>query len=348
VVVQPLVEVRPRWERAAELGFSADELGFAVAALSDGAFVDEYFRGDDKIDIFLFSTAGSEQQLARIRELPLYAPGGAVVPVSAVADVVETVDTDSIRRVNGRRTVTLNVIPPRGVALETAVDTVRGDVIEAMRADGELAQGVDIAISGATDQLTATRAALADNYLIALVRCYLVLVAIFSHWGWPLVIMTSVPLGIAGGIAGVALLNGVGGLLPIIGLGAVNQPFDMITMLGFLILLGVVVNNPILIVDRTLHNLRHGMTDPVEAVREAVSTRIRPILMSVLTTLFGLSPLVFIPGAGTELYRGLGVVVLFGLLFATAVTLTFLPALVVALLELAPRLRRRLGSAARY
>lgn len=336
---QPLVEVRPRWERAAELGFSADELGFAVAALSDGAFVDEYFRGDDKIDIFLFSTAGSEQQLSRIRELPVYAPGGAVVPVSAVADVVETVDTDSIRRVNGRRTVTLNVIPPRGVALETAVDTVRRDVIEAMRADGELEQGVDIAISGATDQLTATRAALADNYLIALVLCYLVLVAIFNHWGWPLVIMTSVPLGIAGGIAGVALLNWIGGLLPIVGLGAVDQPFDMITMLGFLILLGVVVNNPILIVDRTLHNLRHGMTDPVEAVREAVSTRIRPIVMSVLTTLFGLSPLVFIPGAGTELYRGLGVVVLFGLLFATVVTLTFLPALLVTV-------TRRLSSVA--
>ena len=94
------------------------------------------------------------------------------------------------------------------------------------------------------------------------------------------------------------------------------------------------VNNPILIVDRTLNNLRQGITGPVEAVREAVSNRIRPIMMSMITTLFGLAPLVFIPGEGTELYRGVGVVVLSGLLFATLVTLTFLPALLVSILQL--------------
>jgi len=99
----------------------------------------------------------------------------------------------------------------------------------------------------------------------------------------------------------------------------------------------VVVNNPILIVDRTLSNLREGMDDVVEAVREAVSTRIRPIMMSMITTLFGLAPLVFIPGEGTELYRGVGVVVLSGLLFATLVTLTFLPALLVSILKLTRR-----------
>ena len=331
---QPLVEIRPRWDRAAELGFTAQELGFAVAALTDGAFVDEYFRGDDKIDMFLFSSAGNEQQLERLSQLPVFAPAGAVVPLSSVAELVERVDTDSVRRVNGQRTVTLNVIPPRSVALETAVERVRNDVIAAMRAEGEIPQGVNIDISGASDQLTATRAALIDNYLVAIILCYLVLVAIFKHWGWPLVILTAVPLGIAGGIAGLVLLNLVGSWLPLIGLNAISQPFDMITMLGFLILLGVVVNNPILIVDRTLNNLRQGITDPVEAVREAVSTRIRPIMMSMITTLFGLAPLVFIPGEGTELYRGVGVVVLSGLLFATLVTLTFLPALLVSILRI--------------
>ncbi|MFO7581007.1 efflux RND transporter permease subunit, partial [Guyparkeria sp.] len=79
---QPLVEIRPDWARAAELGFSANELGFAVAALTDGAFVDEYFRGDDKIDIFLFSSAGSERELAGLENLPVFTPSGAVVPLS--------------------------------------------------------------------------------------------------------------------------------------------------------------------------------------------------------------------------------------------------------------------------
>ena len=326
---QPLVEIRPDWARAAELGFSADELGFSVAALTDGAFVDEYFRGDDKIDIFLYSSAGSDRNLAGLEDLPVFTPSGAVVPLAAIADVVETVDTDSVRRLNGRRTVTLNVIPPRSVALETAVERVRVDVIEAMRADGELPQSVSIDISGASDQLMETRAALGENYIVAILLSFLVMVAIFRHWGWPLVILTTVPLGIAGGIAGLAALNALG----------VRQSFDMITMLGFLILLGVVVNNPILIVDRTLSNLRDGMDDVIEAVRDAVSTRIRPIMMSMITTLVGLAPLVFIPGEGTELYRGVGVVVLSGLLFATLVTLTFLPALLVSILTLGRRQR---------
>jgi len=335
---QPLVEIRPRWERAAELGLSAQQLGFAVAALTDGAFVDEYFRGDDKIDIFLFSKAGSDQQLANLDDLLIYAPGAGVVPLSAVAEIVEVVDTASIRRLNGRRAVTLNIIPPRSVALETALGTVQTEVIDWLRREGQIPAEVSIDISGATDQLMETRASLVDNYVVSIILCLLVLVAIFNHWGWPLVILTSVPLGIAGGIGGLALLNGVGALLPLAGLDAISQPFDMITMLGFLILLGLVVNNPILIVDRTLTNLRAGMTDAVEAVQDAVATRIRPIMMSMLTTLFGLAPLVFIPGEGTELYRGVGVIVLTGLLFATLVTLTFLPALLVSVLKLSRRL----------
>ena len=327
---QPLIEVRPDWARAAELGFSANELGFAVAALTDGAFVDEYFRGDDKIDMFVFSSAGSDRELAGVEDLPVYTPSGQVVPLSAVADLVETVDTDSVRRLNGRRTVTLNVIPPRSTALETAVERVRVEVIDKMRAEGELPQSVSIDISGASDQLTETREALGGNYVVAIILSFLVMVAIFRHWGWPLVILTAVPLGIAGGVAGLVALNAVG----------VRQPFDMITMLGFLILLGVVVNNPILIVDRTLSNLREGMHDINEAVREAVASRIRPIMMSMITTLFGLAPLVFIPGEGTELYRGVGVVVLSGLLFATLVTLTFLPALLVTVLRFVTAYRK--------
>jgi multidrug efflux pump subunit AcrB len=141
--------------------------------------------------------------------------------------------------------------------------------------------------------------------------------------------MTAVPLGIAGGIVGLWLLNVVGAALPQLGLQAIRQPFDMITMLGFLILVGTVVNNPILLVDQALYNLRELGLDASAAVNGAVEARLRPILMSSITTIFGLAPLVLIPGAGTELYRGVGAIVLFGLLFATIVTLVFLPALLV-------------------
>ncbi|MEI2421548.1 efflux RND transporter permease subunit, partial [Arthrospira platensis SPKY2] len=125
-----------------------------------------------------------------------------------MADIVEVVDTASIRRLNGRRAVTLNIIPPRSVALETALGTVQTEVIDWLRREGQVPAEVSIDISGATDQLMETRAALVDNYVVSIILCLLVLVAIFNHWGWPLVILTSVPLGIAGGIGGLALLNG--------------------------------------------------------------------------------------------------------------------------------------------
>jgi multidrug efflux pump subunit AcrB len=148
--------------------------------------------------------------------------------------------------------------------------------------------------------------------------------------------MTTIPLGIAGGIVGLAIINGVGALLAAIGLGGFHQSFDMISMLGFLgflILMGTVVNNPILIVDRAIQRMREGDVTALDAVRDAVASRLRPIAMSTLTTLCGLSPLVFIPGAGTELYRGVGAIVLFGILGSAIVSLTMLPALTVTALE---------------
>ncbi|MDQ3624922.1 MAG: efflux RND transporter permease subunit, partial [Verrucomicrobiota bacterium] len=192
-------------------------------------------------------------------------------------------------------------------------------------------------ISGASDQLDATRKSLGANLWIAVALCYMQLVIIYRHWGDPLIILATVPLGISGGIGGLWLLNLVGGWLPALGIGAIRQPFDMITMLGFLILLGIAVNNPILIVDRAMQNFREFGQSPLEAVKDAVAVRLRPILMTTATTLIGLAPLVFIPGAGTELYRGVGVIVLFGLGFTSFVTLTFLPALLITLMSFTKR-----------
>jgi multidrug efflux pump subunit AcrB len=338
-LAQPMVEIQPNWERVAELGLDAEALGFTVAALTDGSYVDEFFLGDDKVDIYLYSEVGQESSLDTLAQLPIYTPGAAVVPLSSLALIVESVDTSQLRRVNGRRTVTLNIIPPRSVPLETGVQRVREEVVETLRSRGEIPAGVDIDISGAADQLDATREALASNYLVALLIIYLLMVAIFSHWGYPLLIMTSIPLGIAGGIVGLWLLNAVGSLLPLLGMTQIVQPFDMISMLGFLILMGTVVNNPILIVHRAVQNVQVEGLQAVAAVEEAVEARLRPIAMSTITTICGLAPLVLIPGAGTELYRGVGAIVMFGILGAALVTLTMLPALTIAVLEWQQRRR---------
>lgn len=330
---QPMLEVHPDWERAAELGISPGDLGYTVWAYSDGAFVDEFFLGDDEIDIFLYSTAGNIDRPQDLEQLMLYSPSGGIVPLSAVARLVETVNTEIIRRVDGDRTVTMSIIPPADVPLEEGVALVREQIITGMKANGELPEQINLTLSGASDRLEATRDALAGNFAVALLIAYLLMVAVFSHWGWPLLIMTSVPIGISGGIAGLALLNLGGAHLDKLGLYPISQPFDMITMLGFLVLIGTVVNNPILIVERAITNLREQGLSVVDAVTNAVHIRLRPIMMSMVTTVAGLSPLVFNPGAGTELYRGLGAIVLFGLLFSTLVTLTFIPAMLALVLR---------------
>ncbi|MDX1604574.1 MAG: efflux RND transporter permease subunit [Candidatus Competibacterales bacterium] len=330
---QPLIEIRPDWDRAAELGLDTADIGYAVAALTDGAYADEFYLANDKIDVYLYGADGPNAVPEVLPDLPVHTPQGGIVPLSSLAEIHETVDTSTIRRVDGRRTITLNVIPPESVPLEIGVQRVRDEVLGHLRDTGAIPASVSIGISGASNQLEATQSALLGNYGVALILVYLVMVAIFTHWGYPLLIMTAIPLGVAGGIAGLWLLNLGGSALPLIGMNAVQQPFDMISMLGFLILMGTVVNNPILIVHRSASNLRETAMSAQEAVREAVSSRLRPIAMSALTTIFGLAPLVFIPGAGTELYRGVGAIVLFGLAGTAVVTLTFLPALTVAVLS---------------
>ena len=144
----------------------------------------------------------------------------------------------------------------------------------------ELPADIRLEISGASDQLSATREALFSNFIVAILIAYLLMVAVFSHWGYPLLIMTNLPVGISGGIAGLYLINLAGANLDQLGLNPINQPFDMITMLGFLVLIGTVVNNPILIVELTASNLKKKGMNIVEAVTEAVRIRLRPILMS--------------------------------------------------------------------
>ena len=337
---QPMIEILPDWERAIELGINTNDLGYSIWVYSDGAFVDEYFKGDDKIDMFLYSTAGNITAPEDLNNLLFYTASGGLVPLSEFAAINSTVNTETIRRVDNRRTITLGIIPPPDIALEEGVRIVKEDLIEAMYDSGEISSDILMNITGASDKLDSTRQALQGNFLVAILISYLLMVAIFSHWGYPLLILTTVPIGISGGIVGLWLLNYVGARLDNFGMLSFYQPFDMITMLGFLVLIGTVVNNPILLVERTMVNIRQHSMDFMSAIHEATESRLRPIMMSMITTIFGLSPLILNPGEGTELYRGLGAIVLFGLLFSTIITLTFMP----CLLSLVLKFQRTLSS----
>jgi HAE1 family hydrophobic/amphiphilic exporter-1 len=188
--------------------------------------------------------------------------------------------------------------------------------------EGLLDGDTRVSLSGTADKLRQAWDALRLNLLLALVITYLLMAALFESWLYPFVILFSVPLGAVGGVLGLWVLNFF-----------VYQPLDVLTMLGFVILIGTVVNNPILIVHQSLHYLRDGMSAR-EAVPASVRKRIRPIFITTTTTVLGLLPLVVFPGAGSELYRGLGSVVLGGLVVSTVFTLFLVPAVFILVMEL--------------
>lgn len=334
LLTQPIMQIMPDWERIEELGLSTEDIGFSVSALTNGAYVHEFYLDDDKLDIYLYNQGGPGAKLDILNSILLSTPTSTPIPLSEIAHFVESVDTSAIRRLNSQRTVTLHIIPPNNIALGDGVEIVRADLVRYLKTQGLVPAGVNMVISGAADQLDATKNALSVNYLTAAIIIYLLMVAIFSHWGFPLLVMITIPIGIAGGIFGLALFNAIETIFGWLGFPVSTQAFDMITILGFLILMGTVVNNPILIVHKSIENTSRLKMEPVAAVIDALQTRYRAIAISTTTTIIGIAPLVFNPGAGSELYRGVGIVVMSGIISSAIVTLCFLPAITVSVFEL--------------
>ncbi len=329
----PEVRILPDRVRAADLGLSARDIGWAVNALLDGALVDGYQFQGEEIDLVL---RGEEDwfRTQDIEALPIYTPRGQLVPLSAVARVEVTTGPEQINHIERDRAITVQVIPPETIPLETVLDDIQTQIVQPLVDSGDLAPPYQIQLSGSADDLRRTRQALQWNFLLALVITYLLMAALFESFLYPFVIMLSVPPALAGGILGLEVVNRT----------LTYQPLDILTMLGFVILIGVVVNNAILIVHQTLNILRDAPEIPIkEGIRDAVFSRVRPIFMSMITSALGMLPLVVFPGAGSELYRGLGSVVIGGLLLSTLFTLFLVP----TFLSLAMDLRAWISRAGR-
>ncbi len=206
-------------------------------------------------------------------------------------------------------------------------------MIGPLQAEG-LPPGIKIGLSGTADKLTQTWRAMQWQLALAVAIVYLVMAVLFESFLYPLIILLSVPLAAAGGVAGLVALNSYQ-----------FQPLDMLTLLGFVILIGIVVNNAILLVHQTLYHLREDGMAAIEAILEATRNRIRPIFMSTLTSVCGMLPLVVSPGAGSELYRGLGSVVVGGLALSAVLTLLVVPPMLAMLLGPIEGRKRRAAAA---
>ena len=328
----PEIHVKPKLVQAAEMGVNPSSLGYTVDALVDGAYATDYYIGGDKIDLVIL---GSEQFVERtqdVEQLPVATPTGQVVPISALASVELSSGPEQIAHRERQRAITIQVTPPPAMPLEDAIRRIEESLPktrEQLRQMGITDDDYTITLSGTADKLRATDTALFANLGFAAIITYLLMAALFESWIHPLVVIFSVFWGAVGGIIGLQALNGYLMLT-----GQTVQLLDVITMLGFFILIGTVVNNAILIVHQALNHMREDGHGPREAVLESVRTRIRPIFMTTGTTLFGLAPLVLFPGAGSELYRGLGSVVLGGLFLSTVFTLVMIPAMFTLMLDL--------------
>ncbi len=313
----PELRVVPRREEAAALGLSAAGLGEVVDALVDGRIVGELSAGGaSKLDVVLRPVGGGAKTPGELESAPVATPSGQVVPLAAVARLEEVVGPSVIQRVERRRAITLQVSPPDDLALEEAMERIRAEVIAPMQDSGAIPEDIRVDLAGTADKLSEAKARFGDVLALAVLICFLLLAALFEDFLAPLVILVTLPLAGAGGVLGLRAVDALLG----------PQAFDMMTALGFVILVGVVVNNAILVVDGALARLREGV-GLEEAVASAVRGRVRPIFMSALTSIAGLTPLVLFPGSGSELYRGVGAIVLGGLALSTVLTLYVVPAL---------------------
>ncbi len=311
----PEVQLEIDGARAAEVGLNVADVGFIVQSMVGGAVVTDYRDEGVTIDVKIVPSNRGELVVEELTDIPLFTPAGELVALGAVARFVETTGPTEIRHIELDRAVTLNVIPPEGMELSTAMDVLDSKVLAPLHESGAIPDTVAVSLTGTADKLQSTRDSLKWNFLLALVITYLLLAALFEHFGYPLVILFSVPLAAVGGIIGLRIVHHYTG-----------HQMDVLTMLGFVILIGTVVNNAILIVHQGLQSIREGK-EPRAAIEEAVRLRVRPIFMSTSTSICGMLPLVLFPGAGSELYRGLGSVVVGGLAVSTVFTLVVVPAL---------------------
>jgi HAE1 family hydrophobic/amphiphilic exporter-1 len=311
----PEVRVTPDATRLADAGMTARELGETVDAFNDGMRVAEVTVDGRRIDLTLRGPMNRIGQTQGVDHLPVVTRAGHILPAGELATVTVTEGPTEIRHFERQRTVTLQIRPAGNIPLETALDVIRTEVIDTLSNEG-LPPGIVLSMSGTADKLQQTWDAMVWNLIIALAVVYLVMAILFESFVYPMIIMFSVPLATAGGVGGLAILNMF-----------TFNPLDMLTLLGFIILIGIVVNNAILLVHQTLFLAREEGYEVGDAILEATRNRIRPIFMSTLTSVCGMLPLVLFPGAGSELYRGLGSVVVGGLALSAVLTLLIIPPL---------------------
>jgi multidrug efflux pump subunit AcrB len=312
---EPELRLIPDDRRIAEVGWNRARMATIIRAMGDGAFMGEYFDGTRRYNVIMRAEQWyTPEELAA---LPVATASGEIQTIGELVKVTRTAGPSQIRRVDRKRTLTLQVTPPSDMPLEEAIKVIEKQVVPVIL--DLLPKNASIKMRGTAEALDQALDSMASSFSLAIVILYLLISALFRSFRDSLLVILTIPMATVGGIIALRLMD-----VALFATG--GQKMDLLTMIGFVILLGLVVNNAILLVYRARDGEREGMSRR-DAVESAVRLRLRPILMSTMTSIFGMLPLMLIPGSGTELYRGMATVIVGGMLVSTLFTLVLLPSL---------------------
>ena len=311
----PELNVRLNRDKCARVGLRVSDVAEAVESLVAGKQVGYYDEGGKDIDLSILAGPGFVETKESLAALSLITPSGYMVKLGDIADVKVELGPTAISHLEKERSIILTVDLVPEISLEKAINRVENEVLAPTRAT--LSGSYTLGFGGSADKLNSTLKALSGSFILALIIVYLLMVALFESFTYPLIIMATVPPAASGAFLGISISHKISG-------GFVG--FDVLAMLGLVILAGVVVNNAVLIVHQALNFRREGY-DPDEALIKSCSSRLRPIAMSMTTSVFGMLPLAMGGGAGSELYRSLGAAVVGGLAVSTIFTLFLVPSL---------------------
>ena len=302
---QSEVQIRPDWEKAAVYGLTAQDIGETIQTAIEGAVPTQLQRGNRLVDVRVQFDRTSVKNTSQLGQIPLSGGNNSIVRLNDVANITIGKAPGEIQRLNQRQVFLVVGNLNKGASLGDAVQQV-----DAVLSEMKLPPGVSIVPSSAAETNQQLQSSLK---LLGGLATFLVFVAMAVQYNSlvdPLVILLTVPLALAAGIFGLYITK---------------TAIGATVMIGAILLVGIVVNNGIIMIELANQILEEEKVDRTTAILRAAPQRLRPILMTTITTVLGLFPLALGIGEGSEFLQPLGVVVFSGLSLATLLTLFIIP-----------------------
>ncbi|KZN47289.1 efflux RND transporter permease subunit [Pseudoalteromonas luteoviolacea] len=305
------IDFMPNHSALLRYNLNLNDLKTYLEALTQGVYLGRFNNQGQNLPFYLKIHKSGDLQTLLGREVNI--PGIGLRPLSELTDAQFSVAPSRLHRVNQRSVVTLSLTPPTNMSQSEFVAAIKLES-NTFLSQQEYDQ-VITSWRGSADQLDTFITEFSHMFLLSLFILCVLLRLNLRNWRQTCAVLLSMPLAILGGIVCLRLM----GLFT-------NQPLDIITMIGFIILMGLVINNAILLINQYDYALLHGKPQQA-AIMHAIAVRKRPIFMSTGTSIFGMLPLMLLPGEGAEIYRGLAAVIVGGMTFSALLSIPFMAAL---------------------